>query len=360
MGKKYVRSVLAVVLIVSLVLFCNWLFIFTFSTNTACKIGLEWKRHSTEDVHRAQSLDVKVSNLWNMKIAAEDMEIHNEILIITDRNCNEVVAFDLHSGQTIWTRGFGGPRELELDTYRDRVYVTGGWSWQREIMAVDVNTGQEKWLNNSQNFKRVGLGVVSLSDGRVLVTVGDQGPRLVDPDAGRFSDVIALPLKGFFRRDGDYMWAWNNSRLHAVDMIDHKTSWSSSQIDLANALFSNVSHYGDIVIANFGIINHDSPWTSSQLLVGFSFDTGDKLWEAPDLALEYLFEIDLERVYVFDGNNLLLVNALSGDEEGRVTFTGEENIERSKLRNSLFRIHNDIIAIYFADTETLSIYEIDD
>ena len=334
------------------------------STDTACRIGLVWKRHRTEEAFAAQSGEISIRNLWNVKIPLDAMQVYDEQIFVTDRNCNEVVAYDLRSGDTEWSVDFGHPDRLAVNAIRNELYISGGWSWQRRLMAVDLDTSQKRWLNKSQDFKRIGITPRVLSDGRLVVFGIKPGPRLVNLDTGEIGSALNQSPYQFVEHESDWRWRWDGKRITATDFFETEVSWTSAELELPNGSLWAIRRDENMVVAFFSIIDQATPWDSPEKIVAFTFDDGEPQWEAQSYPSSTNVAVAGGRVYqVQKGMYLTIRNLSDGEELAHVAFV-KDHREQQELDmmftiDIMFEVYGDLLVVYFVGDETLSVYEMD-
>lgn len=93
-------------------------------------------------------------------------------------------------------------------------------------------------------------------------------------------------------------------------------------------------------------------------LYGFDKGTGEIEWlvEMPSVASNPFLSGDI--IYILDSSaNLRLLNLSDGTEMGNIQFEAPQN--PTKIEDSWIAVSDNIVAIYFQDTEILSVLEID-
>jgi hypothetical protein len=226
----------------------------------------------------------------------------SELLITAQHGCNEVTAFHLDTGEIVWKTPQDDPEKGEFTAinYPDNLALDYARdqiyvSGFGEIRAIAVFDGRTIWRNVSNEFERNAHRVVINEDGQL--TVNANRDWYIDPNSGVLSD---LPI------------VIENTTSDFVATVDHQVS----------LILSKLSGYS--VISN------------------------------------YVKQTEI--IYVLDSNaKLHLLDANNGTEIGIIEFDQPKKTdllyEPGAIGGSWLAVEEDILAIYFQDTDVLSVYK---
>jgi outer membrane protein assembly factor BamB len=290
-------------------------------------------------------------------IPKNGFQVMNDAVFVSDYYCDRVFALKAGTGKVKWEKQVSSPRDLSLDSYRDRVYIFALPAGGRAIIALDAASGQELWSNASESRTyRGALQVLSLSDGRLFAVAGGRdGTRIMplDPDTGEFGKPIVPPSPDLFRSSlfsSDYFWQIYGGHLQAWT-IDNRPEWQSSYHGIDGCCLQAVSIRQNKVVIRVG-----------SEIIALDQQSGTLLWSNPDRSVAgpiivgdvvYILTIDaeLQALDLNTGQQIGVRQFLPPEDASHNTSGSENAIGGSQLASD-----NNFILIYFADIDLMSSY----
>jgi outer membrane protein assembly factor BamB/predicted phosphodiesterase len=214
-------------------------------------------------------------------------------------------AWDVNSGSLIWTfdsvRNFVVTRPL---LHKDILYFG---SWGNELYALDVATGNSRWIWNSGNSNRMlspAQVVPVASQGRIYIASPDRFMTVLDATTGsviwRFNDPDNRVRESIgISQDGKIVYAKTmDGKVLAIDATvpDRKVKWISSGEDMGYELAPTP------VVEQSGVVY--AP-TDKGLIYAFRASDGLFLWK-------YRVSIGLITMILPSTNGELYVSAMDG------------------------------------------------
>ena len=150
----------------------------------------------TENILERERLSssLNLSNLWNLSLYIPDggIQVTDTSVILSDYQCDRVIAIDIESGELKWEHEIHNPTDLFLDNYRDQIYVFSLPQNGRAVTALNVESGQEIW-NLLKRFERGTISIFPYSDGRVFMlstVTGESEISSLDPNNGEIGNTV--------------------------------------------------------------------------------------------------------------------------------------------------------------------------
>lgn len=298
-------------------------------------------------------------HLWTVctGISSESrsMLIFNNYLILGDYTRGAMVAFDLESGTIKWSSPMQGVGSLIVDRLRERIYTFTIYGALREIFAIDANTGDVVWYNGEQNGQHDGYSPILLADGQLIAHATlSRRNRVLDADTGKLGEDIAVASLDVYPTNG-YAWYILNNYLLAVNALSGDVYWRATQPVPKSCCMWDLQINDRVVLAKLG-----------DDLAAYDFETGRSLWNTTDLHMVGYSALTSDTVYVLDlGARLHVMDSVSGTEEGIIQFEpaapGHDTdlFSSDSISSSMVVADNGIVAIYFGDTDQLSIFQIE-
>jgi outer membrane protein assembly factor BamB len=292
-------------------------------------------------------------NHWNryVVLASSGLVSVENLLIFADEACNQLVALDLPSNQYFWTLDYPA-RNLVVDSERSLIYSFGTG---KELMAVNFS-GEQIWLNTSQNGQRGAITTYVNPNGDVLAYVSALGLVQVNVETGSFhllGDVPQLIPELFYSSDG-FFWRVKNGTLEAWSMIESELLWVSEYNGLTRCCFEQVYADSEIIVLH----------AHSELMVLNRTD-GAFLWQYDTSELVSNFAIDGDKVYALDIDARLLQFDISTGEilgftEFEPPMSATRDITESgySIGSSAIAANDGFITIFFGDTDVMSVYQL--
>lgn len=305
------------------------------------------------------SENVNVQNLWNMKIrisygpeSSSYIAVDDDLLLLSDSACNKIAAFDLETGHSVWERGLAGNAVL-VDPIRSHVvyfveiYGSGTLLW-----AFNSQTGQRLWKNDTLNGQRIGLSVNIESGGEIQLYAGSWNTRqklyYVNPNTGEFATEINLPSGTLLYHDGISLMQ-NEAALQAASIELGKDLWRWEEWQWSsNLMVRPIIKDNQVFVKNIG------------KLAALDLISGTELWRYSDDLIASNLAFYGEKIYFLTySNSLVILDVETGNEITRLEFVEPTSKEHDSLADSYIAVEENVIAIYFQDTQTLSVMKIE-
>ncbi len=222
------------------------------------------------------------------------------------------------------------------------------------MYALDLNTGNVLWYNDVQNGKRDGYSPILLADGQLIAHAGlSDTVRKLDADSGELGETISPTSLAVY--PNGYAWHFRDGYLVASDAMTGNVFWQASEAIPDGCCLWDVQMNDERVLAKFGAD-----------LLAYDVETGELAWNTTDLNMVGYASLTTDTVYALDLEaRLHILDALSGAEQGYIQFepaaSGHDTdlLAGDSISSSLIVANNNIVAIYFGDTDMLSVYRID-
>jgi outer membrane protein assembly factor BamB len=303
---------------------------------------------------------ISIENLWMKCMGGlfsgnyrSNLLFYNDTLIANDGLSQTISAIDIASGQPNWSISIYGALNLTFDQFRQRIYTHTIWAGSREMYAINPTSGEVIWNNNTYNNTRTNHAPILLPDGQLIINIY-YDVRSVNVETGEYGvSISTIPLIGEVIDEG-YVWKIEESYLKAVDIFTGETFWQASEKIPQNwcCLLWDVELNNNIILLR-----------SNEQLLAYDRVTGKIRWAITEIAVtsnailtdNYVYFLDLQATfYIIDTNTGLIKGFVrfKPPEPGH-NGTSAESIIRSEIA-----IIKDHLAIYFADTNTLGVYDI--
>lgn len=230
-----------------------------------------------------------------------------------------VCALDLDSRRLRWRYDLDSSAD-GLHLFGNTVYVTGRVGGDDRLLALDADTGLERW-------RRTGRVVPLAARGGLLVGARYDDGRLLglEPETGTrrwLSDVVisASSLsRGRVAAVGDRVVALeSNGDLTALEAATGDGRWTVSD----DAADPNTYQRSIAVDPSDRALYYSRPDAGTIARIDFE---GDEEWRTDDSALEFGVSVGGETVYASTSDGPIALEADSGDERFRVPIDGGEN-----------------------------------
>jgi hypothetical protein len=299
---------------------------------------------------------LNLTNQWsrNVVLASNGLVAVENQIVFADEECNELLAFGLLSGENLWTMNYP-TRDLIADTQRSLIYTFGSYVTRKELMAINFS-GEQMWLNTSQNGQRGAITTYVNPDGDVLAYVSALGLVQVNVETGSFNllgDVPQLIPELFYSSDG-FFWRVTNGSLEAWSMIEPELLWVSEYNGLTRCCLEQVYANSEIIVLHI----------HSGLIVLNRFN-GAFLWQYDTSELVSNFSIDGDKIYALNVDaRLVQFDISTGEVLGFTEFEPPVSEARDitdsgySIGSSEISATDNFITIFFGDTDVMSVYQL--
>ncbi|MEO8394936.1 MAG: PQQ-binding-like beta-propeller repeat protein [Chloroflexota bacterium] len=279
--------------------------------------------------------------------------IGDDKVIVGDYTRNALVAFDLVSGAVGWQTPMQGNFALTLDKARQRLYTYVIYGTSREIYAVNTHTGDVVWRNDDDNGTKDSHTPFLLADGQMIAVNYSEPARQVNVDTGALGVAIAAVSLRIFP-DG-HAWIVQKGTLTAINALSGEIVWQVTAPNISDErCLDDVQVNQTTVLAKI-----------CGQLAAYDFTTHALRWTQNIPHIVGDAAVSENRVYVVDGYPTLHVLRLDdGVSIGKIQFEpmtpSPDSAEYAGDQNNRNWIvaSGDRIAIYFGDTNMVSVYRI--
>lgn len=300
------------------------------------------------------SSDRVLDNLWNLKIRISNaakpgsyVVEDDGLLILSDSACHKVVALDLFTGNTVWEKDLSGDVIILDPTRDDTIYVLVGNGSQRQIWALNSLTGENLWKNDSLDGQRVGLVLQIDPNGQISLYDRQSTLYFLNDQTGQFEKIIEVPEETLIYYNG-ILLEQKGTALEAETLDSRESLWIwedwewSSNLRIEPVIRDNL-----IFVENAG------------KLAVIDLISGKPLWKFDEELIASTLAFDSEKIYFLSHSNKLVKLDL---ETGNIVYTVEfkqpSETEYDSLEDSYVVANENIVGIYFQDTQVLSVLEI--
>lgn len=313
---------------------------------------------------------IDVQNLWSMKIRMLNfripetaMVINNDLLILADSACKQVVAFDLLKGEKVWDRDIVG-YSITNDPIRDnRIYVTEISGSDRQLWALRASTGQTIWINNHLKNQRTGLSISIEPNGDIYFYAGatnwSYNIYSLDAATGDIETELEMPERAMLYSEGRF-WREFGTGIASFDAGNFQMLWDWNTNVTLGAVMIRPNFVENYLLVQKG-------GEVSRLYVLDKSD-GELLWDLGETVLVSNVVESEGVVYALTHTaRLLILNLATGELIHEIQFTIPEVTDYEEhlltgpglIGSSWLAVSENIVAVYFQDTETLSVMEIE-
>lgn len=304
--------------------------------------------------------DLSLSTQWSIGIAIDSrsdvnpyISTNGDVLLASQYYCNQLNAFDLVSGEKRWTRQINSNALLISETDNRIAYTTVIDGAKREIHALDVQSGNAIWVNNRYNNARIGIDLQIGDENQLIAYFGTRDRedhiQVLDTITGEPQAIIPNSASTVLYSQG-ILVEYIGNEVHAINQSSGETVWSwiAPQTVNYNQYFHPVL-VGDLLIMR-------QPTTENALYV-LDWNTGEFLWGLQDVNVTSNIAINNGKVYFLVDTRTLAVHDLAtGEALNQVQFVVQPNSENTSGSSNWVAVSDELIAIYFADSQTLSVY----
>lgn len=227
-----------------------------------------------------------------------------------------VCALDLDSRRLRWRYALDSSAD-GLHLFGNTVYVTGRVGGDDRLLALDADTGLERWRRTERVVPlaaRSGLLVgARYDDGRLLGLEPETGTRRWQSGA---AIGAASPIRGQVAAvDDRVVGIESNGDLTALEAATGEDRWTVS-----DAAADPKTYWRSIAVdPSERAVYRSHPDTGAIARIDFE---GDEEWRTDEPALEFGVSVGGETVYASTTDGLLALEADSGDERFRVSVDG--------------------------------------
>lgn len=198
-----------------------------------CNISFLPQYREFEDARPLENSSIPFETLWSRETQINNQDttiiIADDLVIVPDGGCNEIVAFATHTGKVKWRDTASGLMgRVIYDRTRNRIYITR-IAAKRELVAYQVTDGKQLWSNNTLGGQRIGIRVQDVGqDNQVFLQADTYGLFPVNPHDGSYAEPLNIN-RSTFAFDGQmFLWIDNRKEVYASDFETNDTLWSFS------------------------------------------------------------------------------------------------------------------------------------
>ncbi|MCQ3930658.1 MAG: hypothetical protein DPW16_09365 [Chloroflexi bacterium] len=300
------------------------------------------------------SSDRMIDNLWNLKIRISNaakpgsyVVEDDGLLILSDSACHKVVAFDLLTGNIVWEKDLAGDVIVVDPNRDDTIYVLVGNGSQRQIWALNSLTGLNLWKNDSLDGQRVGLVFQVDPNGQISLYNRQSTLYFLNDQTGQFEKIIEVPDETLTYYDG-ILLEQNGAALEAKAVDSGESLWVwedwewSSNLRIEPVIRDNL-----IFVENAG------------KLAVIDLISGKLLWKFDEELIASTLAFDSEKIYFLShSNKLVTLDLETGNIVYTVQFEQPSETEYDSLEDSYVIVNENVVGMYFQDTQVLSVLEV--
>lgn len=314
-----------------------------------CNISFLPQYREFTDTRLIENSTIPVEPLWEREsgiYGGDDAAIlitHN-LIVVPDNSCREVVAFNRRTGEKVWRdTAATNTGRIVYHAGLNRIYVTR--PSESALTAYRATDGKQLWSNKTIEERRIAMAVQEIGpDGQGYVYVSSRGIvpfNRRDGSYGEALDTIGQPVAFY----DDFYLSVDFHQFSIIQYPSNDVLWRFEDNRVMRPFDEFIVFTDEILIVRIG-----------QTVYGFDKSSGDVRWQVEDMVSNAAVYGDV--VFVLDVSaNLHLLQLADGVAVGNIQFEAPENPE--DLETSWLAVSEDTLAIFFSDTETLSVMEID-
>jgi outer membrane protein assembly factor BamB len=311
-----------------------------------CSSGISADSHG-RDIVKA---NIDYEHLWDYKTSLLNaVDLIDDLVIFSDSACYKVVTVNIETGDTTWSVSYRA-NSISAASTRNHVYVETLDT--KELVALDEN-GKQIWKNTAMKGQHGGIKPYALSNGSLVASIPHE-LVIVDPSTGEFGNVIPLPDYSFII-GGEYFWRVGNGQLIARDAQSANIVWRSEYQGMTQCCLKQVTVTSEHIALLF-----------AGKVITLDRKTGALIWEtAEDQIVSNFVVMDGKVVFLNIDATLFFLNESTGETLATVQFippTANARDMRNNdgvIGNSKLVAADDVLVIYFGDTDMLSAYRFD-
>jgi outer membrane protein assembly factor BamB len=302
-----------------------------------------------------QSNSFPVTTLWTTRFESSGYGDNHSLVIgpgqVLAVTCDTVTAFDQQAGHVVWQSPKTNDRlgdisgRLIMDLARSRLYTH---RLSGQILAVSSVDGKILWANGTSQLTNGDTPSIYLLPRGALLVENNSSLWSVDPATGDLQppSIIHQADRALLYLD-DMVFTRSSGTVQAVNTRTGERLWS---VDVACGCQVDYP----VVAGDILLLQLDGHQTA------IDWRIGKQLWAVRDHEIVTNTAVQKGIVYVMDSQaRLLMLDVQSGKELGSVQFAGPGDANRSAtIDGSTLDVVNNLLAVYFADTQTLSMMQL--
>jgi len=214
--------------------------------------------------------------------------------------------------------------------------------------------GLQIWQNSTLRGQRGIFTPYMMSNGDLIASITSRGFVKINPETGDIGEDISLPDNSYVV-SGDGFWRMSNNRLIAQYLQPMAQVWQSEYQGFIGCCLEQVEITSDHILLNF-----------SSNIIALDRESGTLAWQVSNKQVVSNFVVQNDKVIFLDVNaTLYVVGESSGDIFATIQFApplaNARDIANSTnmIGSSLLVGIDDMVAIYFGDTNIISVYRVD-
>ncbi len=303
------------------------------------------------------ALRVPVQQLWSVGIGSGDGRrqritagpVVGGGLIYTLDSAERVSAVT-PTGQVVWSKDLIDPPDQEGQAtggglaYADgALYVSSGFG---RLTAMDARTGEVRW---AQRLNATGSGVPTVHDGLIYLVAGDDTAWAIRTDNGRIAwrfksaesvaNVLGAPAPAV---SGQFaVFGFGSGDVVGVFRQGGVRRWAGSVA--GQRLGYTAARYGDVTGSPLIVGNTVYVGNHSGRIAAFRLDDGERLWTLREGAVTPMFPAGDSLFAISDRNQLLRIDAASGELIWAVDLPGFVK-DTPKKRGKIYAHYGPVLA----------------
>jgi outer membrane protein assembly factor BamB len=298
--------------------------------------------------------NIKYVHLWDYQttfIYSDSFNTSSDVILFAEGDCYRIVALDIETGDTKWIySSYDSPNSIAVDVNRGNIYAE---LRTRELVALNED-GVKIWRNNILRGQRGGFTPYMMSTGDLIASISLRGFVKINSETGDIGEGISLPDNSYLV-SGDRFWRMNNNQLIAHYLHPTAEVWRSEYQGFTACCLEQVEITSDHILLNF-----------SSNVIALDKETGTLVWQTSTEQVVSNFVVQNDKVIFLDVDATLhIVEESSGNTFATIQFAppfaNARDIANSGnvIGSSLLVSIEDMVAIYFGDTNMISVYRLE-
>jgi hypothetical protein len=294
------------------------------------------------------SSTVHLTHQWSKKISVNRFSAGTNILVTPKEvlvgTCSTLQGFAL-DGTLNWASPVGYVYSINADYVRNKVYVSSADG----LVSLSLDDGTIVWKNSSSALYRTGHPIQITKSGNLFIHLGGRGIWEVDSSSGKIlqrldisQSTVSLVI------DENSLYGLDDPYIIKYNRFTGSTQWKQ---DVKKRL-PNLARFNPILTdISFNYLYGINVFS----LVALDISNGEIEWEINKPKIVSNVAFDGTNIFLLNENSqLMFIDPVSGTANNYVSFVSNQS--PAGMVGSFVAVEGKIVAIYFGDTNTLSVY----
>jgi outer membrane protein assembly factor BamB len=288
------------------------------------------------------SSTIPVRDLWAVKIGIAPWKqiVSTPELLIT-ANCRDVSGFNMASGKLLWHLQQNSMiNSVGYLTYDHRSHQVYGQVDPWGLFSISPVDGKVLWVNQDNRFAKRFTKTYLVGSDQVIAQIDNSGWYL-DTATGKLLDQLATTANVPVLYLDSVVITASSDSLEAIDSTSGALIWATQ--------LGSTGGLGSITVIDYMLL-----FKLGSKFLAVDKRTGNLIWSYISSTIVSNPVVNNSIVYVLDDNGtVLMLRVTDGVVVGNIQF--EPPNSAANLANSWISAWDGIVAVYFQDTQSLSV-----